>query len=158
MGNHLWWRPTLLTKERCCECVRVNNFSVFFKTPVDGCIVLYFVSSRNLVWFLRFGIPNLQKLTQQTLVLMKTSWRRLLSSPSEDVLIKKNMFALALRLQDVLVKKNIPANTSTLFQRCLLVDATSRRGATSNQRWNNVVYFDVEIYNVESTLCISTLT
>ena len=25
----------------------------------------------------------------------------------------------------------------------------SRRGATSNQRWNNVVYFKVGIYNVE---------
>ena len=28
---------------------------------------------------------------------------------------------------------NIPANISTLFQRCLLVDATSRRGTMSNQ-------------------------
>ena len=37
----------------------------------------------------------------------------------------------------------------TLFQRCLLVDTTSRRGATSNQRWNNVVYFNLEIYNVK---------
>ena len=27
-----------------------------------------------------------------------------------------------------------PANISTLFQRCLLADATSRRGTTSNQR------------------------
>ena len=42
-----------------------------------------------------------------------------------------------------------PANISTLFQRCLLVYATSRRGTTSNQRWNDVVYFNVEIYNVE---------
>ena len=30
-------------------------------------------------------------------------------------------------------KKYHPANISTLFQRCLLVDATSRRGATSTQ-------------------------
>ena len=37
----------------------------------------------------------------------------------------------------------------TLFQRCLLVDTTSRRGATSNQRWNNVVYFNLGIYNVK---------
>ena len=37
----------------------------------------------------------------------------------------------------------------TLFQRCLLVDTTSRRGATSNQRWSNVVYFNVGICNVE---------
>ena len=43
----------------------------------------------------------------------------------------------------------IPANISTLFQRCLLVDATSRRGTMSNQRWNNVVYFNVERYNVK---------
>ena len=46
---------------------------------------------------------------------MKTSWRRLSSLSSEDVLIKTNMFTLALclqktssrRLQDVLVKTNI---------------------------------------------------
>ena len=38
-------------------------------------------------------------ITQQTFVLMKTSWRRLSYSSSEDVLIKTNMFALALRLQ-----------------------------------------------------------
>ena len=36
-----------------------------------------------------------------------------------------------------------------LFQRCFLLDATSRRGTMSNQRRNNVVYFNVEIYNVE---------
>ena len=41
------------------------------------------------------------------------------------------------------------ANISTLFQRFLLADTTSRRGTTSNQRWNNVVYFNVGIYNVE---------
>ena len=48
--------------------------------------------------------------TQQTFVFMKTSWKRL-----QDVLIKTNMFAVALRLQktssrrlpDVLVKTNI---------------------------------------------------
>ena len=43
----------------------------------------------------------------------------------------------------------LPANISTLFQRCLLVDMTSRRRTTSNQRWNNVVYLNVGIYNVE---------
>ena len=36
---------------------------------------------------------------QQTFVLMKTSWRRLWSSSSEDVLIKTNIFALLIRLQ-----------------------------------------------------------
>ena len=41
----------------------------------------------------------IQQITQQTFVSMKTSWRRLSSSSSEDVLIKTNMFALALRLQ-----------------------------------------------------------
>ena len=56
---------------------------------------------------------------------------------------------------------SFPANISTLFRRCLLVDMMSRRGTTSNQRWNNAVYFNIGIYNienVESTLCISTLT
>ena len=51
-----------------------------------------------------------------------------------------------------------PANISTLFQRCLLVDMTSRRRTTSNQRcvsqrWNlqrrvNVAYFNVVVNNV----------
>ena len=45
--------------------------------------------------------------------------------------------------------KFFPANISTLFQRCLLFDTKSRRGATSNQRWNTAVYFNVGIYNVE---------
>ena len=35
----------------------------------------------------------------QTFVLMKTYWRRISSLSSEDVLIKTNMFALALRFQ-----------------------------------------------------------
>ena len=38
---------------------------------------------------------------------------------------------------------------STLLQRCLLVDMTSRHDTTSNQRWNNVVYFNVGIYNIK---------
>ena len=42
-----------------------------------------------------------------------------------------------------------PVNISTLFQRCLLVDTTSRRGTTSNQRWNNILYFIAGIDNVE---------
>ena len=42
-----------------------------------------------------------------------------------------------------------PVNISTLFQRCLLVDTTSRRGTTSNQRWNNILYFIAGLDNVE---------
>ena len=56
--------------------------------------------------------------------------------------------------------KTFPANNSTSFQRCLLVGTTSRRGTmktTSNQRWNNVVFFNAGIYNLKSTLCVSTL-
>ena len=45
--------------------------------------------------------------------------------------------------------RHVPANISTSVQRCFSVDTTSRRGTTSNQRWNNVVYLNVEIYNVE---------
>ena len=36
-----------------------------------------------------------------------------------------------------------------MFQHCILIDMTSRRDATSNQRWNNVAYFNVGIYNVK---------
>ena len=53
-----------------------------------------------------------------------------------------------------------PANISTSVQRCFWVDMTSPRRTTSNQRWDNVVYVNVEIYNVEQrwkTLCFSTL-
>ena len=41
-----------------------------------------------------------------------------------------------------------PANISALFQRCLLVDAMSRLGTMPNKRWNNVVYFNVDMNNV----------
>ena len=41
------------------------------------------------------------------------------------------------------------ANISTSVQRCFQVDTKSRRRTTSNQRWNNVVYVNVEIYNVQ---------
>ena len=51
----------------------------------------------------------------------------------------------------------IPANILTSVQRCMYVGMASRRRTTSNQRWNNVVYVNVEIYNVETMLCISTL-
>ena len=44
---------------------------------------------------------------------------------------------------------NNPANISRSVQRCFWVDMTSRGRTTSNQRWNNVVYVNVEIYNVE---------
>ena len=40
-------------------------------------------------------------------------------------------------------------NISTLFQRCFQFDVTSWRRTMSNQRRNNVVYVNVEIYNVE---------
>ena len=43
----------------------------------------------------------------------------------------------------------IPGNILTLFQCYLLVDMSSQCGTTSNQRWNNVPYFNVGIYNVK---------
>ena len=67
---------------------------------------------------------NLQT-SQQTFVLMKTSWRRLSSLSSEDVLIKTNMFALALRLQ----------KTSS---RRLGQDQYIRLGYTSSRRLQDV--------------------
>ena len=45
--------------------------------------------------------------------------------------------------------KTSPANISTLFRRWFYVEMTSRRRTTSNQRWNNVAYVNVGIYNVE---------
>ena len=42
----------------------------------------------------------------------------------------------------------LPANISMLCQRSCYVDMMSRRRTTSNQRWNNVVYVNVEICNV----------
>ena len=58
-----------------------------------------------------------------------------------------------------------PANIPTLFQGCLLVDMASRCDTISNKGWNNVVYFNVKIYNfkqrrinvVFSTLMWATL-
>ena len=42
-----------------------------------------------------------------------------------------------------------PGNLSMWFQRCCQSHVTSRRRLISNQRWNNVVYVIVEIYNFE---------
>ena len=56
------------------------------------------VDQKSLTWWYVLK-TSWKYLSQQTFVLMKTSWRCLSSSSSEDVLIKTNMFALALRLQ-----------------------------------------------------------
>ena len=68
-----------------------------------------------VIFFSNYFSFALMQLTQQTFALMKTSWRRLSSSSSEDLLIKTNIFVLLTRLQktsprrlqDVLVKTNI---------------------------------------------------
>ena len=43
----------------------------------------------------------------------------------------------------------LPGKHFNVFSMLSLVDTKSRRGTTSNQRWNNAVYFNVGIYNVE---------
>ena len=47
------------------------------------------------------------------------------------------------------MRKYLTVSTQHTFQRCLLVDTTSRRRTTSNHRWKNVMCFNVGIYNVE---------
>lgn len=42
-----------------------------------------------------------------------------------------------------------PRNILTLFQLCSLVDITLQRPTKSNRCWKNVVYFNVEICNIE---------
>ena len=49
----------------------------------------------------------------------------------------------------LVLKRSSPANISTSIQRCFSVDMTSRRRTTPNQRWNNVAYANVEIYNIQ---------
>ena len=55
----------------------------------------------------------------------------------------------------------IPANILTSVQRCMYVGMASRRRTTSNQRWNNVVYVNVEVYDFQqrriNVMSISTL-
>ena len=53
------------------------------------------------------------------------------------------IFSMPEQHQDILL---YPANISTSVQGCFYVDMMSRRRTTSNQRWNNVVYVNVEIY------------
>ena len=45
--------------------------------------------------------------------------------------------------------RQYPGNLSTWSQRCYYGYMTSRRWTMSNHRWNDVVYVNVEIYNVE---------
>ena len=58
-------------------------------------------------------------------------------------------FLMRTNRPDFAKKGKHPANISTLFQGCLLVGTTSRSEKMSNQRWNNVAYFNFGIYNVE---------
>ena len=95
------------------------SFRVFYSPNVTQ-IKLFFKFNKFGYWFLFqswFASASKKKLklpaktiSQQTFVLMKTSWRRLedlfrlrlqktSSRRLQDVLIKTNMFALALRLQ-----------------------------------------------------------
>ena len=48
----------------------------------------------------------------------------------------------------LIISMSSPTNISTLFQYRLLVDTALRSGVTANQRWKNLLYFIVEIYNV----------
>ena len=60
---------------------------------------------------------------QQTFVLMKTFWRYLSSSCSEDVLIKTNMFALALRLQKTSLRRLQKTSSRVLVKTNIFVSA-----------------------------------
>ena len=51
-----------------------------------------------------------------------------------------------------IIKIFFPAKIPPLFKRCLLVDMTSRRGATSNQLQINVVYFNPDVNNARQCL------
>ena len=84
--------------------------------------------------------------------IFKSCWTFIWQTQSKSTLLEffKFLLGCSINIAFLSIKvKSFPANISTLFQRWLLVDTTSWRGATSNQRWNNVVYFTVGIYNVE---------
>ena len=78
---------------------------------------------------------------------------------SDRVLIHQGNKARGPNLPRIKTRGSYPENFSTLLQRGLLVDMTSRRRTTSNQRWKNVVYLNVNVVylNVELSLRISTL-
>ena len=98
-------------------------------------------SVRNLKNFSKFTGTLARVLSQQTFVLMKTSWRRFSSLPSKDLLMKTNIFLL-IYLQDVLVKANIFVLSIRLqgvfktFSRCLqdVFKASSRHLAKKSSR------------------------
>ena len=88
-----------------CQAKRLKHrcfpveFAKFLKTEVYERPILKPAVSPGVSFFISYTCGSNWYLAQQTFVLMKTSWRCLSSSSSEDVLIKTNMFALALRLQ-----------------------------------------------------------
>ena len=45
-------------------------------------------------------------------------------------------------------KENLKEKSNIFEMECILVDMTLRHRTTSNQRWNNVVSFNLEIYNI----------
>ena len=136
-----------------CQAKRLKHrcfpveFAKFLKTEVYERPILKPAVSPGVSFFISYTCGSNWYLAQQTFVLMKTSWRCLSSSSSEDVLIKTNMFALALRLQktssrrlqDVLVKTNIfvlAIRLQDVLPRCLqdVFKTSSRRLAKTSSR------------------------
>ena len=68
---------------------------------------------------------------------------------SDRVLIHQGNKVRGPNLPRIKIHGFYPENFSTLLQRGLLVDMTSRRRPTSNQRWKNVAYLNVVIKNVK---------
>ena len=82
---------------------------------------------RNFMNLLSSSFTSMQYFLNKLLVRKKINHRRIL----------------------LLLSKNNPENISTSVQSCFLVNMMSWRRTTSNQRWNNVVYVNVEINNVQ---------
>ena len=96
----------------------LNIISVWILTPclfhLNCKISFGFLNTREKSLGLLELASKMKEISQQTFVL-KTSWKCLSSSSSEDALIKTNIFALFMllqktpsrRLQDLLIKPNI---------------------------------------------------
>ena len=106
-------------KRRCF----LVEFAKFLKTEVYKRLLLKPAVSPGVSVLINYTCGSNWYLAQQIFVLMKTSWRRLSSSSSEDVLIKMNIFnlpnifVLAIHLQGVF--KTFSRRLQDVFQRYL---------------------------------------
>ena len=98
-------------------------------------------------------ILSLKLYSYQNKILVLRNFMNLLSSSFTSMQYFLNKLLVRKKINHrrilLLLSKNNPENISTSVQSCFSVNMMSWRRTTSNQRWNNVLYVNVEISKVQ---------